>query len=427
MEYFAGYGFNKSHSAAYALITYQTAYLKCHFPNEFMAALLTSEKGNSDKIVRYITECRRMGILILPPDVNESEKDFTAVDRGIRFGLAAIKNVGASAVDAMIGTRLQQGPFQSLLHFCQKVDLRKVNKRVMEGLIKAGAFDFTKVRRTLLLDNLEQTMQAGERTRKSGGVNQHSLFGESEETEQAGFVEAGLTGNQNETAAGSLEDSYGTEIARMEKEALGFYITSHPLAPYENLMKEQNATPTEALENLEESEKAICICGVLGEEKVVRTKKGEPMAYLRVEDLTGSVEVIVFPDLYKMAAPLIKQDQPVVITGTIDRSEHGIKFKATTLTLLKKGGSVATQGPSHSTENRASSLTLVLSSETVPLSMIRDLRKILEDASGPSPVILHIKMPEESVFIDIKTSVSVSPVLLSQIEASLGEGSVSIL
>ncbi len=443
MEYFAGYGFNKSHSAAYALITYQTAYLKSHFPNQFMAALLTSEKGNSDKIVRYITECRRMGILILPPDINESEIDFTAVTQSIRFGLAAIKNVGAAAVEVIIAARAATGKFLSLLHFCQVVSLRKVNKRVIEGLIKSGAFDFTKIRRSLLIEDLESVMQAAEKSKKSSGSNQVSLFGE-EEMPVSGKVEE--TG-----AAHVVTPADADEISKMEKESLGFYITAHPLARYEALMKQRNITPTELLQNNDEDDDAeggtnsvltgdrfISVAGIVTEERVVQTKKGDKMSYLRLEDLTGSIEVILFPDLYRTAAPLVKMDKPIVITGTADRTEHGVKFKATRVSLLEEGInrretelSEPTPALSPSTmvsdimpvgvrigveKESVASLVIIFSSENeVPSKMIT-LKEILGRSPGTTPVLLQFKTKEQSMVIDIKTKVSASPLLTAKIE-----------
>lgn len=413
MEYFGGYGFNKSHSAAYALITFQTAYLKCHFPNQFMAALLTSEKGNSDKIVRYITECRRMGILILPPDVNESERDFTVVDKGIRFGLAAIKNVGAAAVDAMIATRAEMGPFKSVLHFCQKVSLRKVNKRVIEGLIKSGAFDFAKERRVTLLENVEQVMEAGEKSQKSMRSNQPSLFGEA----PAVSGNSGLVEPLAESTTLIPEEI--DEISKMEKESLGFYITAHPLARYEALMKELNAIPTEALENLEEGERTVCVCGIVTEEKVVQTKKGDKMAYLHLEDLTGSVEVIVFPDLYRVAAPIIKEGKPLLINGTLDKTEHGIKFKATTLRLLDGTGASSAGVPNQT----VSSLWITLHSDATP-SMMNNLKELLSGFPGEVPVYLKVEAPGRSVVIDIKKTVKANSLLIAKIEMLIGSGKV---
>jgi DNA polymerase-3 subunit alpha len=432
MEYFAGYGFNKSHSAAYALITYQTAYLKCHFPNQFMAALLTSEKGNSDKIVRYITECRRMGILILPPNVNESETDFTAVEQGIRFGLAAIKNVGAAAVEGIIAARATQGGFQSLLQFCQRVPLRKVNKRVIEGLIKSGAFDFTKIKRSLLIENLESVMEAGEKSKKTAGSNQASLFGE-EDLNTASKIE--------ETVETAVSPEAEDEISKMEKESLGFYITAHPLARFEALMKERNITPTEMLADQEESdtpgavrtastgagERFISVAGIVTEERVVQTKKGDKMSYLRLEDLTGSIEVILFPDLYRSAAPLIRMEKPIVVSGTADRTEHGIKFKATRVSLLETGTvprvssdppmvSEIVSAPVGVSEKTRASLVIVFSSGNESPSKMNDLKTILRAAPGSVPVYLEVKMQEQTVTIDTKITASVSPLLIAKIE-----------
>jgi len=404
MEYFSGYGFNKSHSAAYALITFQTAYLKCHFPNQFMAAILTSEKGNSDKIVRYITECRRMGILILPPDINESERDFTAIDKGIRFGLAAIKNVGTTAVDAMIATRLEQGPFKSLLHFCEKVPLRKANKRVIEGLIKSGAFDFSKGNRLTMIENLEQVMEAGEKAQKSSKSNQASLFVMEEEAPVVSEVV-------------SIDED---AISRMEKESLGFYITAHPLTRYEALMKQYNAMPTEAMEDYEGGERAVCVCGIVTEEKVVQTKKGDRMAYLRLEDLTGSVEVIVFPDLYRISAGLIKQEKPLLINGTLDKTEHGMKFKATTLRLLDSTGAPALIQDRATTRVAPTMELIITLPENAAPSIMNNLKELLHSAPGDMPVYIKV----ESVVIDTKKTVTASSLLIAKIEIMVGSGNV---
>jgi DNA polymerase-3 subunit alpha len=444
MEYFSGYGFNKSHSAAYAMITYQTAYLKCHFKCEFMAALLTSEKGNSDKIVQYIAECHRMGISILPPDVNESENDFTVVNQGIRFGLAAIKNVGSAAVEAVVTARLAQGRFQSFLSFCQSVDLRRANKRVVEGLVKAGAFDFTKINRITLLESLEQTMQAAEKYKKSASSNQLSLFGPSSEGEQLtpldgrGEKDAGIaTTTTNGSGPFAAPVGADAEIARMEKEVLGFYITSHPLTPYEGVMKKLNAVSIEALESVEEDDKSVCICGIVGEKKVIRTKKGDPMAYLRLEDLTGSVEVIVFPDLYRTAAALLSEDQPLLIYGTIEHGEHGTKCKATALTLLKKdNGKGEIAAPVERQESlmpgqqRARTFVICVSSEKTDPALMADLKKILAGAptvTGEAlPVYLQVQMPDQSIRIDMKIKLHDTPLLVAKIEMLLGNESVKV-
>ncbi|MDC4224221.1 MAG: DNA polymerase III subunit alpha [Candidatus Manganitrophus sp.] len=324
MEKFAGYGFNKSHSAAYALLAYQTAWLKAHFPHELMTALLTSEMGNSDKVVKYITECRNMGIQILPPDVNESDRDFTVVPGGIRFGLAAIKNVGSAAVDVIIAARKAQGRFASLFDFCRKIDLRKVNKRVIEGLIKCGAFDSTGAKRSAQMEVLERAMQDGAQQQKIKEAGQMTIFGNGGGSEGSAVADPPLP---------DIPEWDDAQISKLEKEAVGFYITRHPLTPFIELMKKRSATPTEDLSAIEE-DREVRICGVVVQEKVATTKRGDRMAYLRLEDLTGSVEVIVFPDLYQTSAPLFQQDIPLLINGMLDRGDKGLKLKATAIMPL---------------------------------------------------------------------------------------------
>ena len=223
MAFFAGYGFNKSHSAAYALVTYQTAYLKAHYPTEFMAALLTSEMGNTDKMVGYFTECRELGLKILPPDANQSLKNFSVVPEGIRFGLAAIKNVGESAVDIVLEARDQDGPFTSFVDFCCRLDSQKVNKRVLEGLIKVGAFDSMRTSRASLFAVLDQAMDHAATIQRNKREGQTSLFELAPEDtsaeEDKGF---GFTIPQK-------PEWSQIELLQHERELTGFYITDHPL------------------------------------------------------------------------------------------------------------------------------------------------------------------------------------------------------
>jgi DNA polymerase-3 subunit alpha len=404
MEYFAGYGFNKSHSAAYALITFQTAYLKTHHPAEFMTALLSCEMGNSDKVVKYITECRKMDIQILPPDVNESNKDFTVVSDGIRFGLVAIKNVGSGAIDSVLAVRQEEGRFNSLFDFCRKIDLRKTNKRVIEGLIKSGAFDSTKGLRAALMEHLEQAIQEGGQYQRVKETGQMTFFGD-----QAGKLESPA-----EPPLQQVQEWGDSKIAKLEKEALGFYITCHPLNRFEALMKKRLATPAEALESLEDNH-AVRFCGMVVQEKVTITKRGDRMAYLRIEDLTGSVEVIVFPDLYQKTAPLFKQDIPLLFVGTVDRAEKGVKMKATAVVPL--------QVKTH--------VTILLSADKVGPRDIERLHQILLRFPGALPVYLRIMTPETSgspmesiIAIDSKFSADGSDHLTDEIETCFGSGAV---
>ncbi|TAK06356.1 MAG: DNA polymerase III subunit alpha [Candidatus Manganitrophaceae bacterium] len=434
MEYFAGYGFNKSHSAAYALITYQTAYLKAHHPHEFMTAILTSEMGNADKVVKYITECRNMDIQILPPDVNESDRDFTVVPGGIRFGLAAIKNVGSGAVDVIIAARTAQGRFTSLFDFCRKIDLRKVNKRVIEGLIKCGAFDSTGAKRSALMEVLERAMQDGVQQQKVKEAGQMTIFGNGGGSDATAVTDPPLPD------VPEWEDAH---ISKLEKEAVGFYITRHPLTPFIELMKKRSATPTEDLAAIEE-DREIRICGVVVQEKVATTKRGDRMAYLRIEDLTGSVEVIVFPDLYQTSSPLFQQDIPLLINGMLDRGDKGLKMKATAIiplivetskTVETSRRDVSTGAPPEKSERTsffpARPYLIRLSAEAVSPSELVQLQGILQRYPGALPVHVRIAVPEPSgsfsestIAVDSKLQVDGSERLTQELETRFGKGVV---
>ena len=377
MEHFAGYGFNKSHSAAYALITYQTAYLKCHHPIAFMAALLTSEMGNSDKVVKYIGTCRKMGIRMLPPDVNESARDFTVTPDGIRFGLAAIKNVGGAAIDAILAVRDAPGRFVSLFDFCARIDLRKANKRVIESLIHCGAFDATGTRRSVLMEVLEQAIAFGGRQKGEKGTAQMSIFGDM-------LLEPPPT-------LPDLPEWDDAKIASIEKETVGFFVTRHPLTRYSAVMKLQGATPTEALSSAEDNQ-LIRVCGLVVQERVTITRKGDKMAYLRVEDLTGSVEVIVFPDLFASASVLLQSSLPLTITGTLDRSEAGVKLKATDVVLLHPPETITPRAPVETVPSvdSARRVLLTLFAESLAASDLPDLKRTLEKYPGHCPLQIAI-------------------------------------
>ncbi len=317
IEKFGGYGFNKSHSAAYALIAYQTAYLKAHFPVEFMAALLTSEIDTIDGVVKFINECRTHHIEVLPPDINESSTVFTAVEGRIRFGLAAVKNVGEAAVDLIIEEREANGPFASIFDFCQRVDLTKVNKRVLESLIRCGALDSTGVRRSQLMAVLEEALDYGQRIQREKNSAQMSLF-------DAGSGEDLAI---NLPAIPSIEEWDDREKLQQEKETLGFYVTGHPLDRYKTIL--EKFTNVDALRIREVADKsAVRIGGTISNTKVIRTRKEELMGFVTVEDLNGSVEVVVFPSVYATCADLLASDTAVLVQGTAQVEENGVKILA---------------------------------------------------------------------------------------------------
>lgn len=322
IEPFAGYGFNRSHAACYALIGYQTAYLKAHYPVQFMAALLTNDMGSPDKTIKNIAECREMGIRILPPDVNESRADFTVVNDAIRFGLAAVKNVGMKAVESILETRDKEGRFTDIFDFSKRVDGSKVNKRVLEGLIQCGAMDFTSVYRSRLFASVDDVI------RMSGAnhnPNQLTIFG-------------AMKGDNKGMAAlfdfPELNEWNDKEKLKREKESLGFYITGHPLNEYQKIA-ERYASSTIAGLLKSEDRSQVKVAGVIADIKLKRTKKGDRMAVISLEDQTDSVEAVFFPDAFNSSSHLLKGDDPVLITGNVEINENIPKIIAKEVASLE--------------------------------------------------------------------------------------------
>jgi DNA polymerase-3 subunit alpha len=305
MEQFAGYGFNKSHSAAYAYLAYVTAYLKAHYSLEFMSALLTSETGNTAKIVKYISECRDMGIRVLPPDVNKSGKNFTPDGDSIRFGLCAIRNVGEAAVESMIAARTE-GPFRSIFDFCERVDLTAVNRRMTESLIRAGALDGLKGRRSQLFAAIDSAMEAGQRAQRDRLSGQAGLFA----------LAFGGADEPPEPALPLLPDWTDAEKLAGEKEMLGFYVTGHPLDEWRDKVCELATHNSETLSEAEiERGASVALCGMMSGIQRRRNKKGELWASFALEDHLGAVECMVFSTQYERLLNEMKDDQAVMVRG----------------------------------------------------------------------------------------------------------------
>ncbi len=319
MEYFSGYGFNKSHSAAYALVSYQTAYLKVNFPQEFMAALLTSVMGNSDKIGLYIEECRRMGLSIYPPDVNLSTASFAPEGEGIRFGLLSIKNIGVGAIEKIIEGR-KAVRYHTLADFCGRVSSQLVNKRVTESLIKAGALDCTGNGRRLMLTSLDGILE--KTMKRNYAANQLSLM----DTLDLGEIAP-------EIKAIDIEEFFQNELLQMEKEYLGVFISGHPLDEWREKFLQNGVIPLAELEE-EPDGKDILTGGVISGWRVITTKNGSQMAGCRLEDWTGTVEVIIFPRLYAEIKDGYQPDRVVVIKGRLERQEEGVKVLASQVRWL---------------------------------------------------------------------------------------------
>jgi len=323
MAYFSGYGFNKSHSTAYALIAYQTAYLKAHYPQYFMAALLSSEVENTDKLKRFLAECREMGIKILPPDINASYASFRVEGEAIRFGLAAIKGVGMGAIESIVAARKEVGRFDSIFRFCESVDLRAVNKRVIEALIKSGAMDSFGSRRSQLLAVAERAFESGQKVMRDRLSGQESLFG----SDDVGTADA----------CEELPDiDDWTEKTRLayEKDVLGFYMSGHPLRQFEDLLSTVATTRVDQLE--EKNREEVKVGGIITGMRRIRTRSGKAMAVFTLEDDTGTVETVVFPDAFNEAMRNLDNDEAVLVTGRAENDSENNRIVASKVQPLAK-------------------------------------------------------------------------------------------
>lgn len=303
---FGQYGFNKSHSTAYALVAYQTAFLKAHYYVHFMAALLTNEVNNMDNLIRYLSECKEAGVEILKPDINKSEKAFTIVGNKIRFGFSGIKNVGDAAIENILETRKKVGSFNSFLHFLSTVDSRKVNRKVVESLIKAGCFDEMGLKRSELFYLLRERSEILRKSERNGQMDMFSS----------------LDSAINYIQIPEMEELPYEELLKGEKEAIGFYFSEHPLKPFESLIRRINSQDIEKIREMEEGDE-VTLCCIVNSIKEITTKKNERMAYINLEDTKGIIEALFFPDLYNRHLMLLKSSKPLFVRGTIEKQEEG--------------------------------------------------------------------------------------------------------
>ena len=320
MEQFAGYGFNKSHSAAYAWLAYQTAYLKTHFPVEFMAALLTSVTGSTDDVVKYINECREMEISVEAPDINVSDANFTPHGQAIRFGLAAVKNVGGNAIESIAAGRKKLGKFKSIYEFCENVDLRLLNKRVLESLVKSGAMDALG-RRAQIMAVLDKAIEQAQKAQRDAESGQHGLFG---------VFEQETTHSDHDKLPNTPDWDEHVRLAN-EKEILGFFISGHPLDKYKNKLEDLRALTTQDLGAMKSStgkDENITTAGIITNLRVLKSKKGDFYAQGTLEDMEGSVDMLVFPEAYRKLSEKVKWEIPVLIKGGV-RIEEGANPKLT--------------------------------------------------------------------------------------------------
>jgi DNA polymerase-3 subunit alpha len=397
---FAGYGFNKSHAAAYALIAYQTAYLKVHYPQAYMAALLTSVMADSDKVAVYINDCRRLGIRVLLPDINASRHGFTVDGEGIRFGLAAVKNVGPSAVDSVIAARSER-PFASLADLCERVDTRLLNKRALDGLIKAGALDRLGRRARLVagLDGALESAQAAKAARQEG---QLSLF----DAAPGGTADAAWTARDELPDAPEFSPNH---LLALEKEALGFYISGHPLAEVADALKKAATITVDGLGEACDGSR-VTLAGLVTGVKRVLTKAGQSMGFLTLEDLTGSCEVIVFPRVFENRAAQCVPDALVVVRGRLSAEEEARRVVAEDVTPLPSQRKV---------------LIRVTPGAGKP-ALFNELKAILGAHRGDVPVVLRFGAKSDLVLTSPEFWVAPDESMIRAVEDLLGPGSVEL-
>ena len=384
MEKFAEYGFNKSHSAAYALISYYTAYLKVHYPAEFMAALMSSENDNQDKLLIYLNSCRDMGLAVLPPDVNAGQSSFVVRDGAILFGLSGVKNVGREAIEEIIAKRDQDGSFTSLLDLCCRVNSRKVGKRVLDSLIKSGSLDCFGCSRAALDVALEEAMSKAQKKSRAADAGQASLFNliPREEALKPGV---GWDGPEKDTP------EWDDEVKlTYEKESLGFFLSSHPLLPYRETIKRNNWTQLAECRDKSrgtEVETAVIITG----HKDYINRKGERMAFCQIEDLTATAEIVLFADFYQTARGFWEADRPVLIRAIINGQESGDDGDDESLSRLK----MAAKGISlleEAVQRSQAVIDLDLSSERLAKGGVKSLRELLLKYKGNSVVRVRLNI-----------------------------------
>ncbi len=415
MEKFAGYGFNKSHAAAYGLVAYQTAYFKANYPVEFMAALLTSEMGDTDKIVKYIEECRAMGIQVVPPDVNVSAVQFSVAGDTVRFGLAAIKNVGEAAMQSILKARSGEGSFQTLEDFCARVDLRLVNRRVVESLIKAGAFDSLGLTRAHLLATTDTALESGQRQQRDRAEGQGSFF----EILPAAPVRA--------SAPADITPEWDADQRlAFEKEVLGFYISGHPLARYRGVVEPLGVTTSADLAAKGHGARVI-LFGHANGLKETSTKGGNRMAFFTLEDMEGTVEVTVFPEPFKTAAACLRSGEAVLVRGRVDDGDKGRVVLAEDVRLLEQALAESGGRPKNGGVSEPNACRIRLTPGEDPSAALAAVRQLCGEHPGRVPVFLHLVLGGQEVVVRTRgLSVDGSTELVTAGETLLGPGNISV-
>lgn len=420
MEAAAGYSFNKSHAAAYAMVAYQTAWLKANYPVEYMAATISSVMSTKDKVPFYVDVCSRMGIEVLPPDVNESGSDFRVVETRIRFGLTAVKNVGAKVIESIIEARVQDGPFVSVFDFCRRVDSQQLKKNALESLIKCGALDSTGASRKGMLDVMAQALAMGSQAQQDSLMGQGSIF------------DLGVEDSNNHEVTDPdipTREYSSQDLSRLEKETLGIFISGHPLIGMEGEIARYGAKTITDLQNVRDKS-TITVIGMIGKIKRLTTKKGDPMAFVNLEDLENSAEVVVFSDLYNNCKDLLVEDEVIVVKGRADHKgvdEEGnreVKIIASEISeFVRREGGGETDG-----EDDDVQLVLDVNHDGFTPDLLDGMKSLCCSFPGAVPVILNMTTADGVRKLKLARQYHVSPAeeFLSRMEGLLGERSVSL-
>ncbi|MGA3210579.1 MAG: DNA polymerase III subunit alpha [Terriglobales bacterium] len=409
MEQFAGYGFNKSHSAAYALLAYHTAYLKTHFPVEFMSALLTSVTDSTDDVVKYINECREMGIPVEPPDINVSAANFTPHENAIRFGLAAVRNVGRNGVEAIAASRQKVGQFKSIYQFCESVDLRVLNKRVLESLVKAGAMDCLG-RRAQLMGVLDKAIERGQKSARDADSGQHGLFG----------LFADESANANSDKLPDLPDWDQAKRLAAEKEVLGFFVSGHPLDKYRDKLADLGARTVEEICAFKQGtgKDDISAAGILTNLRVLKSKKGDYYAQAMLEDMTGACDLLIFPEAYKRLSDKVRLEVPILIKGGIrveDDAGGGVKLTVNDITPLDEAQPKLPRA-----------LRIRIALDSAQPGTIDELHQLFSTSKGNAPVMFDVERQGEFMAVLEAQGYNVQPdrAFVNRVEELCGRGSV---
>ncbi len=405
IEKFASYGFNKSHSVAYSILAYQTAYLKAHYPAEFMAATISAEIGDTDYVVQLIEECRRMRLQVLPPDVNESSVEFVVTPSGIRFGLSAIKNVGVGAVQDVIRTRAESGRFTSFFDFCRRVDLRMANKKTLEALIQAGAFDSIEADRARLFEAVEKGIQFGQNAKEQTSRGQSSLFESSSARGRAA----------HEPVLPEVRAWSENEKLSREKAVLGFYVSGHPLRKYEREIRAFAGAEFGNPNGVKQGS-LVRVCGIITTIRKKIDKKGNMMAFLTLEDFSGRGDCILFSDIYKHAQQILRPDAMIMVIGNAEQSGDSLRIIAREVLPM-----------SEVREKFTRSITLSLNLDTVKEEAVVRLKDIVERHRGKYACFFNVFQAETESPLRLQSTkyvVDLTDEFISEVEDVLGPDSV---